>query len=120
MINLEPNDFNTFCGHLAHQLIFNEFLGNIMPTRDGIKNEQVKMCGFTISFITDLTYCQVYVTQHTPKILASLDAYKDKRAQRKCKVCKMKTAMFCNGCSNPPNEILPLCSGMKDRDCFAA
>ena len=24
--------------------------------------------------------------------------------------------MFCNGCLNPPNEILPLCSGMKDRD----
>ena len=23
-------------------------------------------------------------------------------------------------CSKPPNEILPLCSGMKDRDCFAA
>ncbi|KAL5467723.1 hypothetical protein EMCRGX_G031988 [Ephydatia muelleri] len=102
MINHEPNDFNTFCGRLARQLIFNEFLGNIMPTRDGTENEQV------------------YVTQHTPNSLASLDAYKDKRAQRKCKVCKMKTAMFCNGCSNPPNEILPLCSGMKDRDCFAA
>ena len=24
--------------------------------------------------------------------------------------------MFCNGCLNPPNGILPLCSGMKDHD----
>ena len=24
--------------------------------------------------------------------------------------------MFCNGGLNPPNEILPLCSGMKNRD----
>ena len=33
------------------------------------------------------------------------NAYKDKRTQRKCEFCKLKTAMFCKGCSNPPNEI---------------
>lgn len=77
MTNHEPVDFNTFCGCLAHKLIFNKFLCKPMPTHndrnDGIENEKV-----ALSFLI-----QVYDPQHTPRSLASLDAYEDKRAQRK-------------------------------------
>ena len=108
----EPT-FNEFLGRLSYQLIHNKFLTQelreLRPRAPGVGIDQDRDEGLG--------------EPHRAALLSTLEMYShvlgtNKRAARKCKTCKARTAWYCVQCSQPPDYLICYCNGNTDRNCF--
>ena len=126
----DPRDFTYFVGRLAHQLVFNQFLGEGMNLRnldDDLENdEEVSnlIClyfeHFSFWLLSTLLRIQDNFEVHAPMRISSMDRYKEKgkRIQLACRECKAKTSYYCLVCTTVHNKTVALCSGPSSRDCW--
>ena len=126
----DPRDFTYFVGRLAHQLVFNQFLGegmNLTAYDDDLENdEEVSnlIClyfeHFSFWLLSTLLRIQDNFEVHAPMRISSMDRYKEKgkRIQLACRECKAKTSYYCLVCTTVHNKTVALCSGPSSRDCW--
>ena len=126
----DPRDFTYFVGRLAHQLVFNQFLGeemNLWDHDDGLEHEEevgnlICLCFEHFSFwlLFTLLRIQDNFEVHAPMRISSINRYKEKRTQIRlaCRVCKAKTSYYCQVCTTVHNKTVALCSGPSGKDCW--